>query len=616
MCLFRKLRVVFILCLVLFTSISISSNKSLSNPIQKEPVYDVGVLVSYGGESKAILNSFLDGILAATAFVNASDDFDFNINLIIEDSGTDYDSHIKSYQNLKTKGVQLIIGPAESSTAIDIAKLAKMDKIVLNSFAATAPNIQPINPTKNNFEYFFRVDSSEGLKIRALASLIYKLNLKNLIVIYNNDTFSDNSFSRLKEQHELTFKELGGNIVEEINYFGKANSSAIVNEIENQASINSMTIIDNNLQNILNIYNETRLRGINLPFFALLNTIENNYSVQLKNLNLDNFYSADSGGGNPGEKAYDLFIERLQSCNKIGLCSQGIVPKIYEEYAYDAMNVGALAIKSAGIYNGEAIKHSMDNAGSRYIGVTGNKSFTQYGDPEYYRINLNYYNNNQVSTIGNWSLLEGIYLDSSLQENFSAKKIDVIQEISIFLFLVVICLLLLTIILKKKKKSNIFAYFDSFDRSIIEQLYRKITGIANEVYLLQNPKITKTNDITNSEHLSHVSRSIIINVFPNNFYRQMKYNLNGRTILIFIELAFQRSENTNSTFIGNILNISNSTLSKDIHKLLQLGLIEYFYSEETLRDSRTRFFRITKEGILFLEFLKEAITISLKKYEL
>ena len=96
----------------------------------------------------------------------------------------------------------------------------------------------------------------------------------------------------------------------------------------------------------------------------------------------------------------------------------------------------------------------------------------------------------------------------------------------------------------------------------------------------------------------------------------MKYNLNGRTILIFIELAFQRLENTNSSYIGKILNISNSTLSKDIHKLLQLGLIEYFYSEATLRDSRTRFFRITREGILLLEFLKEAIIISLRKYEL
>ena len=93
--------------------------------------------------------------------------------MIIEDSGTDYDSHIRSYQNLKMNGVQLIIGPADSSAVTDIVKLAKMDKIVLNSFGATVSNKQPINSAKNNFEYFFRVDSSEDLKIRALASLIY-----------------------------------------------------------------------------------------------------------------------------------------------------------------------------------------------------------------------------------------------------------------------------------------------------------------------------------------------------------------------------------------------------------------------------------------------------------
>ena len=45
------------------------------------------------------------------------------------------------------------------------------------------------------------------------------------------------------------------------------------------------------------------------------------------------------------------------------------------------MYVGALAINRSTTYNGTEIKNNLPEAGASYIGATGNKTFSQVGEP-------------------------------------------------------------------------------------------------------------------------------------------------------------------------------------------------------------------------------------------
>ena len=98
----------------------------------------------------------------------------------------------------------------------------------------------------------------------------------------------------------------------------------------------------------------------------------------------------------------------------------------------------------------------------------------------------------------------------------------------------------------------------------------------------------------------------LINVRSTHFHylqNELKNNLNGRSILLLMELAIQGPKKSNLKFISNILNIPPSTMAKEIRKLMNLDYIKQnFYSEKFL-DNRFKFYSLTKKGISFLQLM-------------
>ena len=113
-----------------------------------------------------------------------------------------------------------------------------------------------------------------------------------------------------------------------------------------------------------------------------------------------------------------------------------------------------------------------------------------------------------------------------------------------------------------------------------------------------------------------ISSFVAVNhIFPPDIRKEMKDEIKGRTILVLIEIAFQSPIKSNLVCIAEILSISVPTASRDLKKLLDNQYINEISTNESLLDTRYKFYSLTAKGYLFLHLLKESISITLMQSE-
>ncbi|UCG03646.1 MAG: right-handed parallel beta-helix repeat-containing protein [Candidatus Heimdallarchaeota archaeon] len=105
----------------------------------------------------------------------------------------------------------------------------------------------------------------------------------------------------------------------------------------------------------------------------------------------------------------------------------------------------------------------------------------------------------------------------------------------------------------------------------------------------------------------------LVTWFPDDYRRELKTKLKGRTILTLIEIAFQYSEDTNLTTLARALDIPTSTLSDELKKLIKLNYLDFHVTPQVLHDGRYRHYIITAKGISFLKILKSALELSIRR---
>ena len=91
--------------------------------------------------------------------------------------------------------------------------------------------------------------------------------------------------------------------------------------------------------------------------------------------------------------------------------------------------------------------------------------------------------------------------------------------------------------------------------------------------------------------------------------------LKGRMILTLVEIAHHYPDETNHTSLCKNLGIPRSTLSNQIKKLIELDYVEATISPTLLYDARYKSFRITNNGISFLNTLKDVLDSTVKRFE-
>jgi hypothetical protein len=129
---------------------------------------------------------------------------------------------------------------------------------------------------------------------------------------------------------------------------------------------------------------ELRAGGVDLPLFGTDGTgdqamVDTDIAPDIV-ADIEGFKGTVPHSFVAGEGNFNNYVDALADCKTDAVCADDDATRVYGDTAYDAVWVGALAIKLAGTYDGETIKSKMAEAGKSYDGATGNKEFDEFGD--------------------------------------------------------------------------------------------------------------------------------------------------------------------------------------------------------------------------------------------
>lgn len=452
--LYKKIVLILALCLLIFgmtgfTTINGSSVVTNTNSGSTRAkvsgvtgTINVGVVVPLTGGLQFLGTNLADGAKAAAYEINNTAGFPFKIHVVVGDGGSGVGTVATStYNSMKAQGIQLIIGAASSSASIQIAQKAISDHIVQVSYASTSPVL-----SNSSLNYFFRVVPTDALQGQALASLMYSLGAKNIIIVNRGDDYGTAFASSLK----TSFTNLGGKVLANVSYdpstsdFG-ATASAVKAVAGAQAIAMISYISDGGA-----LISELRSQNITLPLFGTDGTGDPSLLQVTTAANAANYTGTRPFSGLAGVDRFNTFNASLQSCYTAHVCTFNNM-SIYEDFAYDAMYVGALAVNMSSSYSGSVILTHMRAAGQSYVGATGNKTFsTTTGDIVNAPYDIWQFQKGNFEIVGNWTPAAGLTTFSNFYKiSISTAATPGFELLGLF---TAVALVSTVVLVKRKKK--------------------------------------------------------------------------------------------------------------------------------------------------------------------
>jgi branched-chain amino acid transport system substrate-binding protein len=133
---------------------------------------------------------------------------DTRIELIIEDTKTDPGIALEKLKSLKSKGVQIVIGPATSANVAAVKDYADQNGILILSASSTATQLTIPN------DNLFRLVPDDSHQAQAIAKKMWQDGVRVVVPMWRSDIFGEGLHSALNEN----FKRLGGKVVEGVGY--------------------------------------------------------------------------------------------------------------------------------------------------------------------------------------------------------------------------------------------------------------------------------------------------------------------------------------------------------------------------------------------------------------
>lgn len=147
----------------------------------------------YGGED------LRDGMLLAVEEINRWSGINGKkIELIIRDSKTDPEEGRMAFQKIEIAHQPLLYVSHLSTISVGLAHLAEKHKVIVVGLVATAPEL-----TKQN-DWIFRYYSRAEHEIPPAISILQKLEVKELGILYLDDEYGRGVFGLLKDAFEKT----------------------------------------------------------------------------------------------------------------------------------------------------------------------------------------------------------------------------------------------------------------------------------------------------------------------------------------------------------------------------------------------------------------------------
>ncbi len=168
----------------------------------QENVIKIGVVADLSGPLSYTGVSVKNNLEIAKEDINnyfKKEGLPYQVELYVEDTRTDPKIALEKIQTLKSKGVNVIIGPTSSGEVKNIRSFTESNKIIAISPSSTAapPLIGVTSP--NQKKYLFRFVASDDLQGQAIAGEVSSLNLKHVVIIYRGDAWGKGLSNKIKK---------------------------------------------------------------------------------------------------------------------------------------------------------------------------------------------------------------------------------------------------------------------------------------------------------------------------------------------------------------------------------------------------------------------------------
>jgi ABC-type branched-subunit amino acid transport system substrate-binding protein len=162
-----------------FSSSAVLSANAADRP---QIAFKVGIITSLTGESSYYGKVIANGIQLALRESNIDDNAKVQITSFTEDDKADADVASSIVERFTDKGVHVILGPNDSHCAAAAARKAKELSIPMVSPSATASYL-----TGTGNEYFFRANSSDGMKANELVDWMINENPTGFFLVIHEE---------------------------------------------------------------------------------------------------------------------------------------------------------------------------------------------------------------------------------------------------------------------------------------------------------------------------------------------------------------------------------------------------------------------------------------------
>ncbi len=314
------------------------------------------------------------------------------IGLIVEDTRTDPAISLEKLQDLASKGVRIVIGPATSTELNELQYYADQKGIMLVSPSGTAPSLAVVD---NNV---YRFASDDTYQAQAISRLMWQEGVRVVIPMWRTDIDGNELVAAVRED----FEKLGGTVFAGIGYvpdtgdfsssLNRINFIMWGQDLKSLASKVSQAVTHYGADKVgvyLVAFDEVApifIGAQNLPVLSTVKWFGSDDSVLnyklVKNMDAA-LFAVKTGFVNPiyavDNKSYKLKLINNQIQEMIGK-----VPSTYAEVAYDAFWVAALTENATlGTKDINYLKKTFVRIANSYTGISGDTSLNEAGDRKY-----------------------------------------------------------------------------------------------------------------------------------------------------------------------------------------------------------------------------------------
>jgi branched-chain amino acid transport system substrate-binding protein len=364
----------------------------IAPPNDGKKIVTLGALLPLTGAWATVGESENAAIKIAIKDVNqylSKSNSNIRIGLIVEDTRTDPAISLEKLQDLASRGVRIVIGPATSAELNVLQYYASQKSIMLISPSSTAPSLAVVG---NNVYRFIPDDTYQA---QAISRLMWQEGVRVVVPMWRTDIYGNELVGAVRED----FEKLGGTVLSGIGYIpytgdfssslNRINFIIWSQDLKSLASKVSQAVTHYGAGKVgvyLVAFDEVApifIGAQNLPVLSDVKWFGSDGSVLNNKLvkNMDAaLFAVKTGFVNPiyavDNKSYKFKLVENQIQEMIGRAHRA-----YAEVTYDAFWVAALTENATlGSNQINYLKKTFVQIANSHTGITGDTSLNEAGD--------------------------------------------------------------------------------------------------------------------------------------------------------------------------------------------------------------------------------------------